>query len=1039
MLQSLTNSPSSASTASMVARKPRANAELALNARIASIKAAFTLAEKASFNPATVEALRSSIFDVKPPPTPTPSNSNSNLDLENVNPTDLSMSTVPEEKKPKRRSRRRRSLAVDVESGDILLGVASPEPLSTPRAAPLSARSPSPSPLLPPQPSTPATSSKKSLPSKSSPPPKSALRRSRRKSVSQAPVGLYNENQGTPEVLKPLPPKTSTTKKSTPAPTSLLAAPSPVVSTPAPSNTSHTSHASHTSPHTSNTSLNNTSNTSSSSSNPIPTPFFNARSAATPAPPLPPPVPHTTSNHGHNRTSSAPTVAVSNTSTKKRRRKSVSPPKGSGVSATEWEMLANQSRLRSLKRKGLTSPKVAPTATALPSLPSSLKKPKYSPSPTYTTTNTLNSPDTMTNRSHSLSHSYALSNPDSSFGEVFLKNSSNNPNELSGNNNSVCESVDTVILDSSTDHLMNDSFTNSISNLSPVATERSASLSPSSANKRQEPTPTAAVAPPSPPTPPKVIPTPDTIVTKMMDLFADIPIGCNLTTTSCSSARVFAAALLHLTPADLPPASLPLILPLLTSFVDAELCVLASQHSTTNSTTPSHSPPSSRTRLMFCAYDFSAVSPPVDVEVGSNAHLERCVQKIAVIIKNMNCMVGLSPEHPARTALKSLLSFATMLANKHSPEGREMRENLNATMPTTANWMAARFLGAARFYKKELAVALDMACEVPDEFNDGIKPSPLRLRLGELIGASCRFHLRRLFNPIPPSYTKPGVGQAPADYSACRSTIHEIVCMEAPGGQDSAAADGSISSVLNSALMHVYEAQLAKDHIELSRNSTKSSKSSGSDGGGGAAAAAAVDPNASFVVSAISMRGLEGNGPLSDDDLELVMQDIELAHVALAGSRAAKFIIDLMNWEGVAKALEDSGGWECIETYAALISEVKLETIAVDEAHFVLLRDVAGLLTSLTGAFVKSEQSGQAASRCLNDMWRRFKCGKLNAAALRRNPNVGVIRTALVEGNAKFVYPTLAVPEDEEEEDYVAVDVDVGVGVDAGAGAGAVA
>ena len=81
-------------------------------------------------------------------------------------------------------------------------------------------------------------------------------------------------------------------------------------------------------------------------------------------------------------------------------------------------MLANQSRLRSLKRKGLTSPKVAPTATALPSLPSSLKKPKYSPSPTNTTTNTLNSPDTMTNRSHSLSHSYALSNPDSSFGEV---------------------------------------------------------------------------------------------------------------------------------------------------------------------------------------------------------------------------------------------------------------------------------------------------------------------------------------------------------------------------------------------------------------------------------------------------------------------------------------------------------------------------------------------------------------------------------------------------------------------------------------------
>ncbi|GMH83357.1 hypothetical protein TL16_g09570 [Triparma laevis f. inornata] len=542
---------------------------------------------------------------------------------------------------------------------------------------------------------------------------------------------------------------------------------------------------------------------------------------------------------------------------------------------------------------------------------------------------------------------------------------------------------------------MNDSFTNSISNLSPVATEKS--VSPSS----NHPTPAA----PAPPTPPKAIPSPQTIVTKMMDLFADIPIGCNLATTSCSSARVFSAALLHLSSSELPQTALPHLLPLLTSFVEAELCVLSSQHSTTNSSSPSHSPPSSKTRLMFCAYDFSAVSPPVDVEVGSNTHLERCVQKIAVIIKNLNQMVGLAPEHPARIALKSLLSFATLLANKHSTEGQEIRENLNATMPASANWMPARFLGAARFYKKELEVALDMACEIPDEFNDGIKPSPLRLRLGELIGASCRYHLRRLFNPIPPSYTKPGKGQAPADYSACRSTIHEIVCMEAPGGQDSAAADGSISSVLNSALMHVYEAQLAKDHIELSRNKTTTTNTNTTTN---------HDPNASFAVSAISMRGLEGNGPLSDDDLELVMQDIELAHVALAGSRAAKFIVDLMNWEGVTKALEDSGGWGCIETYAALISEVKLEGIAVDEAHFVLMRNVVALLETLTGGFVESEQSGAAASRCVNDMWRRFKCGKLNAAALRRNPNVGVIRTTLVEGNSKFLYPTLAVPEDEE-------------------------
>jgi hypothetical protein len=46
-------------------------------------------------------------------------------------------------------------------------------------------------------------------------------------------------------------------------------------------------------------------------------------------------------------------------------------------------------------------------------------------------------------------------------------------------------------------------------------------------------------------------------------------------------------------------------------------------------------------------------------------------------------------------------------------------------------------------------------------------------------------------------------------------------------------------------------------------------------------------------------------------------------------------------------------------------------------------------------------KSEAAATRCLNDLWRKFKCGKQSAASLRRNPNLGVIRTVLVEGNTK--------------------------------------
>lgn len=138
--------------------------------------------------------------------------------------------------------------------------------------------------------------------------------------------------------------------------------------------------------------------------------------------------------------------------------------------------------------------------------------------------------------------------------------------------------------------------------------------------------------------------------------------------------------------------------------------------------------------------------------------------------------------------------------------------------------------------------------------------------------------------------------------------------------------------------------------------------------------------------------------------------------MALAGARGAKFACSLMKWPGVKAALKESGGWDCIESVASLVTEVELEEVIPDEAHFLLLSDVSVLLSELDSDLPALNKSEAAATRCLNDLWRKFKCGKQNASTLRRNPNLGVIRTALVEGNSKFVYPTLCVPEEDEAE-----------------------
>ena len=172
-----------------------------------------------------------------------------------------------------------------------------------------------------------------------------------------------------------------------------------------------------------------------------------------------------------------------------------------------------------------------------------------------------------------------------------------------------------------------------------------------------------------------------------------------------------------------------------------------------------------------------------------------------------------------------------------------------------------------------------------------------------------------------------------------------------------------------------------------------------------------------FKVGEASQRGLSEHdgGVVGEEDLDDVLGDIEVAHKVMAGARAGRFIVDLLNWDGVTEAIAAFGGWKRLEGSAKLIEETGLEGIAVDEAHFVLLKDVKELKRRLVEGAGRAKGMERAAQNCLNDMWGRFKCGKVTKGGLRRNPGLGVIRQTLVEGNAELVYPGLGVPEDEDE------------------------
>jgi hypothetical protein len=374
-------------------------------------------------------------------------------------------------------------------------------------------------------------------------------------------------------------------------------------------------------------------------------------------------------------------------------------------------------------------------------------------------------------------------------------------------------------------------------------------------------------------------------------------------------------------------------------------------------------------------HDYSAVSTPSDLDPAAADRLDAVVASLAALSASLDAAAA---EHPAE--LRAAAAFLTSLAAGSLPEGYEAA--LCAAVP---RWPRGRVRHAARFPGSELSLA-----------SRGERRSPLRVRLGELAGAAVRYRLRSLFNPVPPSYTTPSKRHPPPDNSACRSRVHELLCMQAPpglSGRDSAAADGSVSSVLNAALRHVHAYWGA---LPLLRS-------------------AAGDPEADMSLPS------EGGAPgeaLGEERLEEVLADVELAHAALAGARAGRFIEDLLGWTGVDEAIGEYGGWAKAQASARVVAGAGLADIAADEAHFALLGDVPLLRERLARGAAEADARGNAAQRWLNGAWKRHGCGKASAGALRRNPGVAALRAALVEGNAALVYPGLAVPEEESEEEY---------------------
>lgn len=268
-------------------------------------------------------------------------------------------------------------------------------------------------------------------------------------------------------------------------------------------------------------------------------------------------------------------------------------------------------------------------------------------------------------------------------------------------------------------------------------------------------------------------------------------------------------------------------------------------------------------------------------------------------------------------------------------------------------WPSNRFKKASELYRGEFQRILT---SINLGFPSGSRNCDLDLekRMADCLGRSIRFYLRKFFNPIPLALTSDRSGDA-----SVRSHIHEILemTMEGEAGRDTAAADGSISSVFSVALRHVFEYFGAGPF--LSDNMLQVS-------------------NSAFLTSTASQRGVgtkRATIVISDTDVEEVLSDIHEVHRFVATARACRFLSELMNWPGVREEIEKVGGWTTVETFAKMIADFDLEQAFPDDAYFVLLRDVDTLVRKVENFWQVAEPTLVLCEKELGLLWKRFRCG----------------------------------------------------------------
>jgi len=356
----------------------------------------------------------------------------------------------------------------------------------------------------------------------------------------------------------------------------------------------------------------------------------------------------------------------------------------------------------------------------------------------------------------------------------------------------------------------------------------------------------------------------------------------------CVSARIFAVmSIVYEDKSEFDP-----LLPFLQSLINAEMVSLKSR-------TQSNEVYFINRKVCFSGFDYSATMPARDDIDGSHVDLNSSIAALEDVLRKA--------QFP-RSAY--YLDVAIQCLHEMS-NCDDVSEACSKTI--VGYFPSSRLAKAIQHYIVELKDIKRHLSSMPVvvDFDTGV-----RYRLGDFVGRSIRFNLRKLLNTIPDNVL---------DFS--------VVSCEERWGR--AVDDWAISSIFNFALEKIYELMSVNEQLFVE----------------GASPPSFFDSQTSEDVVSMTRKQIR---TMPDKMYEELTYDIKEARSFLLGIRACRFVWELLAREGVDDHVNSLEGWHPIESVARIFYELNIHECS-ENKHFVLLRDINELLEIAGGPILNLE------------------------------------------------------------------------------------